>query len=55
MIHGTSWIEYGPSDAPSSSIVAATCFSRMRNSPITVLWFFSAFSLSVRPVDTSVA
>src|SRR5438309_749265 len=23
MIHGTSWIEYGPSLAPSSSIVAA--------------------------------
>ena len=36
MIHGTSWIEYGPSLALSSSIVAAMCFSRMRNDPVFV-------------------
>ena len=34
MTHGTSSIEYGPSDATSPSIVVVTCFSRMRNVPV---------------------
>ena len=51
MIQGTSSIEYGPSLALSSSIVAAMCFSRMRKLPILVRWSFVVSLSSWRPLE----